>query len=188
VVPVVYGYPDAVVLLPPGASAWPEGRRRALLVHELAHVGRRDFLSQTLAHVARLLYWPHPLVWWLVRRLRAEAERACDDIVLSAGTAASDYASMLLDAARDLRRARRPLAMLAVVERSRLEERLLALLEPAARRGRVGRRSLLLGTSAGLALAVAAATLQPARRGRGQREAGAGRIGAPPRGDVTLRG
>jgi VWFA-related protein len=163
-VPIVYGYWNAAVMLPANASTWPEDRRRAFLLHELAHVARHDCLTQTLAHIARLLYWPNPLAWWLVKRLRAEAERACDDRVLSAGTPASDYAAHLLDAARDLSRARRPIAVLAVVERSRLEDRLLALLDPGLRRGVLTRRGLALGAGLSIVVACSVAALQPVAR------------------------
>lgn len=161
VVPVVYGLRQGVVLLPTDAAEWPEDRRRAFLLHELAHVSRHDCLTQTLGHIARLLYWPNPLAWWLVRRMRAEAERACDDRVLSSGTSASDYAAHLLEAARHLKRAERPLAVLAVVERSRLEDRLLALLDPGLRRGSLTRRSLGFGVASSLLLVASIATLQP---------------------------
>ena len=102
-VPVVWGWRTAVVLIPVTSESWPLDQRRAFLLHELAHVARRDCLAQALASVAHAVYWPHPLVWWAVRRLRAEAERACDDLVLQAGTDAPEYAQHLLDAARALR-------------------------------------------------------------------------------------
>lgn len=84
-VPVVWGYTRGVVMLPADADRWPEDRARDFLLHELAHVRRYDCLTLTLANVVRALYWPHPLVWWAVRRLRSEAERACDDRVLASG-------------------------------------------------------------------------------------------------------
>jgi len=151
-------------MLPPDASGWPEDRRRTFLLHELAHVRRHDCLIQTLGHLARLLYWPNPLTWWLVGRLRAEAERACDDHVLSAGASASDYAAHLLDAARELKQAQRALAVLAVVERSRLEDRLLALLDPGVRRGVLTGRSLVFGSVLSLTLVCSVAVLQPVAR------------------------
>jgi VWFA-related protein len=164
-VPVAFGYRRGTILLPPSSEAWPESRRRAVLLHELAHVKRHDCLSQTIALLGRGLYWPNPLVWWLAARLRAEAERSCDDVVLSVGRiAAPDYATHLLETARDLKRAPRPLAVVAVVERSPLEARLMALLDPTARRGAIGRRGMAAVTLLSLAVAGAVAGLQPVVR------------------------
>jgi VWFA-related protein len=163
-VPVVYGFRRPAILLPPAAGAWPEARSRAFLLHELAHVRREDWLTQMMGHLARALYWPHPLAWWAVSRLRAEAERASDDCVLLTGTPALDYADHLLLAARELDRARQPSAVLAVVERSRFEDRLLALLDSRLRRRAPGSRALGLGALTALALAVGVSGLQPVAR------------------------
>jgi VWFA-related protein len=164
-VPVAFGYRRSTIVLPPSAEVWPEGRRRAVLLHELAHVKRHDCLAQTIALVARGLYWPNPLVWWLAVRLRGEAERSCDDMVLFVGrVAAPDYAAHLLETARDLKRAPRPLAVVAVVERSPLEARLMALLDPTARRRAIGRRGVTTVTLLSLAVAGAVAGLQPVAR------------------------
>lgn len=88
-VPLVWGLRRPVVLLPLEADLWPEPRRAAFLLHELAHVARRDAATQILALVVRAFYWPHPLAWWAVARLQQEAERACDDRVLHAGADAT---------------------------------------------------------------------------------------------------
>jgi bla regulator protein blaR1 len=164
VVPVVWGYRHGVVMLPPEADTWPADRKRAFLLHELAHVARHDCLTQAFAYLARAVYWPHPLVWWVVRRLRAEAERACDDRVVTAGNPGAEYAHHLLEAARALKRAPRPLAVLAIAERSSLEDRLLALLDPGLRRGALTPRALAFGVVMSVALAGTVAVLQPVAR------------------------
>ena len=168
-VPIVHGYQSPAIVLPTSAAQWPPDRRRAFLLHELAHVRRQDWPLQVLGHLARALYWPHPLAWWLVRRLRAEAERASDDCVLLAGMPAPDYAEHLLQAARDLGRAPQPDAVLAVVERSHFEDRLLALLDPRLSRRALGRR--LFGFAAAMAFTVVlgVAGLQPVARAVSER-------------------
>lgn len=129
-VPGVWGFRRPALLLPPEAEEWSEERRRVVLLHELAHVKRRDCVVQLLADVARALHWPNPLVWVGARRLLSERERACDEVVISAGTRRTDYAGHLLDVARSGagRSPRLGWAGVAMARPSELEGRLLAIL------------------------------------------------------------
>ena len=102
-VPVTWGIWRPVILLPPGTlDHWPG--LRAALIHEAAHVRRLDYAWHMLGEVALALHWPNPLAWWARRRMRAEQERACDDVVLRHGTGATDYADQLVEIARSLSR------------------------------------------------------------------------------------
>jgi BlaR1 peptidase M56 len=99
-VPMTWGTWRPVVLLPAAARNWPADQRRAVLLHELAHVRRNDAALGALAHLACALHWPNPFVWLAARRLRAEAEHAADDRVLTRGLRPSLYAGHLLAVAR----------------------------------------------------------------------------------------
>ncbi|HVC95664.1 MAG TPA: M56 family metallopeptidase, partial [Pirellulales bacterium] len=128
--PLTWGTWRAVIALPMGHTEWPAEQLRAVLVHELAHVKRRDCLAQLLAQVACALYWFHPLVWLAARQLRMEAERACDDCALSDGTPGADYASYLVAVARAGRSARgATIVAIAFTRTSRLERRVRAVLD-----------------------------------------------------------
>lgn len=141
--PMAWGLVRAHVLLPAEADDWPLERQRVVLLHELAHVKRRDCLTQMLAHLTCAAYWFNPLVWLAAKRLRAERERACDDLVLAAGTRGSDYADHLLDIARSLRSAAWPTwSAVTMAHRSQLEGRLMAILDPALPRRSPTRRSV----------------------------------------------
>jgi beta-lactamase regulating signal transducer with metallopeptidase domain len=130
--PMAWGLVRAHVLLPSEADDWPVARQRVVLLHELAHVKRHDCLTQMMAHLACAVYWFNPLVWIAAQRLRAERERACDDLVLAAGTRGSDYADHLLDIARSLRTGAWPTwSAVTMAHRSQLEGRLMAILNPA---------------------------------------------------------
>ena len=149
--PLTCGVMRPAILLPADSDDWPDERRHVVLLHELAHVRRRDCLTQILAQVACAIYWFNPLTWTAARQLRMERERACDDQVLDAGTKASDYADHLLDIARRLRtRNCSWLASVAIARRSQLEGRLLAILDPS-----VSRRGLSRIGSVAVALIVA---------------------------------
>ena len=132
------GVTRPVILLPCAALTWDVSRMRVVLLHELAHIRRRDCLMHCVAQAALALHWCNPLMWMALARLRAERERACDDLVLVAGTRGSDYAEHLLDIARQFRRQGMEVAAVAMARPSELEGRLLAILdplrEPSARR------------------------------------------------------
>jgi bla regulator protein BlaR1 len=83
--PITWGIFRPIILLPRTALSWPRERLHAVLLHELAHIRRRDSLANALSHAACALYWPNPLVWIAAARLRREAEIAADDAVINAG-------------------------------------------------------------------------------------------------------
>jgi hypothetical protein len=133
--PVTCGLINSSILLPADADEWSHERRQVVLVHELAHVKRRDCLTQMFAQVACSVYWFNPLVWLASRQLRIERERACDDRVIDIGTKASEYAGHLLEMARAFRSTRcSSLAAVAIARRSELEGRLMAILDPELKR------------------------------------------------------
>ena len=53
-----------------------------VLLHECAHIQRRDIALNWLLALLQAVYWFHPLVWFAFARLRAERELACDEIAL----------------------------------------------------------------------------------------------------------
>jgi beta-lactamase regulating signal transducer with metallopeptidase domain len=71
--------------------------RDALLVHELAHVRRRDHWVRVLELLATALFWWYPVTWWARAGLRRAEERCCDEWVLRVLPRATQaYASSLL--------------------------------------------------------------------------------------------
>lgn len=137
VAPVTCGVLWPMVLLPPDTDAWSAARRRAVVLHELAHVARRDNLWRALAAVVAVVFWFDPQVAFALRRLRIESERACDDTVLRAGCGPLDYAEHLLAAAATPR-GRDAHAACACAEVAGLEERVSAILEPRRPRASMG--------------------------------------------------
>ncbi|HET9004791.1 MAG TPA: M56 family metallopeptidase, partial [Gemmatimonadaceae bacterium] len=175
--PFACGLLRATIVLPAESDGWSLDRRRAVLLHELAHVRRRDLAGHTLGRLACAFYWFHPLVWTAARELRSESERACDDLALSCGTRAADYAEHLLDIVTSIRRDATPSVALAMARRKEFEGRMLAILDPHLRRSNPTRvqSTALIASLAVIAVVVGAAA--PARRVQGQQEA----AGAPSR-------
>ncbi len=138
--PMTTGFLKPAIFLPADACAWSGERRRIVLLHELAHIRRGDVATHLLARAALCLYWWNPLAWIAWREFLKERERAADDLVLSAGATASEYASHLLDLARSLQTI--PVmeaAAVAMVRQSQLEGRLRAILNSGLNRKAPGR-------------------------------------------------
>ena len=77
--PLTLGPWSRRIFVPPVWQSWPAAHRAAVLRHELAHIRRRDGLAQLAETVAQAVFFFHPLVALLIRRLRIWREMACDD-------------------------------------------------------------------------------------------------------------
>jgi beta-lactamase regulating signal transducer with metallopeptidase domain len=125
---------------------------RDVLVHECAHVLKRDHLVGLMQRLAELMFWPHPLVHLLNRELARAREELCDNYVLRSGDAPG-YAKTLLAMAQPNTLFRRAPATLGLMEpRWRLEDRVVGLLD--ARRTLVTRmnKATLILVGAGFLL------------------------------------
>jgi beta-lactamase regulating signal transducer with metallopeptidase domain len=137
--PFAAGVFHSTIVLPAESDGWSAERRTAVLIHELGHIRRRDLIGHTLGRIACALYWFHPLVWTAARQLRAESERACDDLALVFGAKPSDYAEHLLDIVTCVRDHYTPAVALAMAHRKEFEGRMLAILNPELTRRGLGR-------------------------------------------------
>jgi beta-lactamase regulating signal transducer with metallopeptidase domain len=131
--PMTWGTLTPRILLPAEAGSWPQDRRRLVLLHELAHVARRDSLSLSAASLACAFYWFHPGAWFAARRMRLEQEYAADDRVLKAGAPARSYARSLLDLAPRVGERAWPDHASAMAGTCQLERRVLSITTPAPR-------------------------------------------------------
>ena len=162
--PFACGVLNPTIVLSAECDSWSLDRRRAVLLHELAHVRRHDLIGHTLGRLACAVYWFHPLVWTAAKRLRSESERACDDLALACGTRATDYAEHLLEIVTSVRRDATPSVALAMARRKEFEGRMLAILDPELRHSSPSRSqsAALIASLALISLVVGAAA--PARR------------------------
>src|SRR5262249_8572343 len=145
------------IVLPDDARRWADADLRRAIVHELEHVRRGDWASQSVARVVCACYWFHPLVWIAWRQLALEAERACDDAVVTRCEATA-YADRLVSLAGRRAGAKSPL--LAMANRHDLSARVVAVLDARQPRGPVGAAALAVASlvSVGLIAAISPIT------------------------------
>src|SRR5262249_32284180 len=96
--PFVYGLLHPVLVLPRGLLAELDPDHwRAVLLHELGHLKRRDLWWGLLPALARLVYLFHPVAHWVWFRIRLERELACDQLAMAlSGRGAAAYAEVLV--------------------------------------------------------------------------------------------
>lgn len=164
VMPMTFGLRRPKIVLPEECLTWTWPRQRAVLLHELAHIQRRDVASQLFAHLTTALWWFQPLSWISRRSLRQESERACDELVVECGVRASDYAAELLAMAKDFRAAA-PLAAagITMARRGDLAGRLHLILaaQPGSKPPALRRLAAALVCVSVVAIAASALTVFP---------------------------
>jgi beta-lactamase regulating signal transducer with metallopeptidase domain len=126
--PAVCGLFNPVILLPRTlVEKLSAGQLRAVLLHELFHLRRKDVWVNCAQALLQIVYWWHPLLWLANARIRRVREEAVDDaVMLALRDGAEDYAPTLLEVARlAFRRPRLSLGLVGIMEsRSALRQRI----------------------------------------------------------------
>jgi uncharacterized protein (TIGR03435 family) len=156
--PGVYGVFRPVLLLPEGiierltAEQW-----KTVLAHELTHIRHRDNLIATVQMFVETVFWFHPLVWWIGKRIYLEKERACDEEVLRLGNDPQVYAQGILKVCEACLEA--PLACVSGITGGNLRQRIERIVSNGAIPELSRARKLLLGFAAvtGIAIPIAIA-------------------------------
>lgn len=154
-----WGWRRPVILVATGDDDWSDERVRLVLLHELAHIRRADWLAQMAAEILRACYWFNPLASIVATTLRREGERACDDLVLDAGVPAGQYGAELLAIARRQTVPGHAAPLVSMAHPSTLEGRIAAMLDHTLDRRSPTWRGVALLFAAALAVAAPAATL-----------------------------
>ena len=95
-VPAVIGLFRPVVLLPMRALiGLTPAQLEAVIAHELGHIKRFDVAINFFQVIAETLFFFHPAVWWLNKRIRADREDCCDDVAIAACGEKAGYARAL---------------------------------------------------------------------------------------------
>lgn len=99
--PGIFGIFRPTLLLPEGIfNRLTLAQLRAVIAHELCHVRHRDNLIATIHMFVETVFWFHPLVWWIGKRMVEERERACDEEVLQEFGEPKAYAEGILNVCR----------------------------------------------------------------------------------------
>lgn len=152
--PLTAGVVRPWILLPVTALTGLSAEQlEVVLAHELAHIRRADYLWNLLQTLVETLFFFHPAVWWISRRVREERELCCDDIAVAACSDPTVYASALLRLEEE-RRTRLHLAMALDGHQSRagLRARILRILGDREATARSFRPISLAGVAIALVL------------------------------------
>ena len=169
--PTMWGLFRPTILFPADADHWGEDRLRAVLLHELAHVQRMDWVSKLIAQMMCAVYWFNPFVWIAARRMQVEAEMACDDYVLTTGYRSTNYAEHLVDIVRTAKMAGSVSgASVAIARSSRIEGRIRKILAENLNRRPLTKVALVIGTCITIFFAVQIGAMRLVKAGNQEDE------------------
>ncbi len=130
--PMTIGWLKPVILFPIGLVARLTPQEvEFILLHELAHIKRNDYLVNVLQSLVSILLFYHPAAWWLSRQLAQEREKCCDDLVVLHLGQPTQYASTLIGLQEQRLKTPKP-ALALTGTRSGFSGRILRLLDEAA--------------------------------------------------------
>lgn len=94
--PITFYFFNPIVLAPIGIFSGLSAKQiEVLLLHELAHIRRYDYVVNIFQSIIEILFFYHPLVWWMSNRVRIEREHCCDDLVIKINSNPMLYAEAL---------------------------------------------------------------------------------------------
>jgi beta-lactamase regulating signal transducer with metallopeptidase domain len=144
-VPVTLGFLKPLILLPVAMITHLSPQQvEAILVHELAHIRRKDYLINLGVTVIEGVFFFNPFARMLIGQLKKEMEHCCDDLVLQFCYEPHAYVSALLSLARQHRHGRLAVAAIGGGGNRLLLQRARKILQQKRMDERPGARSLLL--------------------------------------------
>ncbi|PZF74242.1 M56 family metallopeptidase [Taibaiella soli] len=128
-VPIVMGFIKPLIILPVAVlNQLSEDQLEAILLHELAHIKRQDYLVNMLQNIIETVLFFNPFVWHISSQIRREREHCCDDLVISCTENPFTYATAL--AALEKQRVQAPdLALAASGKKQYLFQRIKRIME-----------------------------------------------------------
>ena len=158
--PVSWGLFLPEIILPEQAEDWDIEKTRNVLIHELGHIQRLDWLTTLIVRITRAIYWFNPLVWYASRKLHDEAEQACDDAVILNGRCHNAYASDLLEIADHARLGKLDNMLVQAITGSPLGSRVFSILDKTKKRQRTELDWVVRGILVGFTVIAVLASLR----------------------------
>jgi bla regulator protein blaR1 len=151
--PGIFGIFHPLMLWPERLSERLETEHiEGILAHELVHVRRHDNLTAAIHMLVEIVFWFHPMVWWIESRMLQERERACDEAVVQLAGRPEVYAEGLLKACRFC--AESPLICVSGITGADLRDRIIRIMTEHLVQKMDLSRKLLLGGVAFVSLAI----------------------------------
>lgn len=132
--PMTWGMVRPKIALPADAETWVEPQFRSIVLHEDAHIRRKDWAVSIGFRFVTAIFWFNPLVWAMRGLFEQDSERAADDWVLAQGFDAQEYAERIVEVARNLRPSGGRLPAVTMARSTRLTGRLKAILNSRTQR------------------------------------------------------
>lgn len=96
-IPVVMGHLKPLIFIPVGLlTSLPAGEVEAVLLHELAHIRRNDYVVNILQVIAESIFFFNPALMWMSDVLREERENCCDDIAVAHSKSKKQFIQALI--------------------------------------------------------------------------------------------
>lgn len=154
-VPVMIGVLKPVILLPVAMlSQLSTEQLEAILLHELAHIKRNDYLLNIFQSIVETLLFFNPFVWWISKNIRLEREHCCDDLVVAHTAHPLHYAKALV-ALEEYRFTSNSLAMAAADDKQHLFHRIKRIMEMKTKHLNYSQRLLAMLIIAGSLISIA---------------------------------
>ena len=157
--PLVWGWREPLILLPCDHPNWGDDELESVLMHELAHIKRRDVIANLLRQLALIIYWFHPLMIGLAKRQGLVREMACDDHVILAGQDSRRYAAHLANLVVGVDVRPEPELAAGLGSVSPLRQRLMGILDRGRNRSMVSSTDVVYSGTTMLAVGMMLASL-----------------------------
>ena len=107
--------------------------RQGILGHELSHIIRFDAAVNLLQIFIQVIFWFHPFVWWANKKIRAEREKCCDEMVIAwLGTKAKDFSTAIVNILTTQHKSTRSIPSLAIAGPVKnIEDRIKTIINPS---------------------------------------------------------
>lgn len=128
-VPVMIGFIRPLILLPAAmVNNLGTDQLEAILLHELAHIKRHDYLLNIFQTIVETILFFNPFIWWISKNIRIEREHCCDDLVIASTVQPLHYAKALV-ALEEYRLTTNPMAMAIADNKQYLFHRIKRIME-----------------------------------------------------------